>query len=126
MNYFRIPLNLMVVVILLKVGQGEECELHEDILFSFAGFSIENHLHRLCGLSGHRRCLYEFITQVRAKRSASEEIFFVFQTDIEPREAILVVLEPSDYPSTQYQIRRIGRSEWRTIGCLNLIQFTFS
>ena len=45
MNYIRIPLNLIVVVILLKV---KRCSSTFTLIFIHLGFSSEDHLHELC------------------------------------------------------------------------------
>lgn len=55
MNYFRIPLNLIVVVILLRVKKSHSIAriIHSHRL----GFPIENYLHWLCALFNHLRNL---------------------------------------------------------------------
>ena len=64
MNYFRIPLNLIVVIILLKVSEKKASISIQISSFSSSGFSIKNYFYWLCRLFGNRWCLHEFIKHV--------------------------------------------------------------
>lgn len=64
MNYFRIPLNLIVVVILLKVRHEYRSMIMKFVFVFLQGFSIEIYLHGLCCISDHRWSLYESVIQV--------------------------------------------------------------